>query len=134
MAEAKPATSPCCRGAAKKNVLLYACSGGANVAEASDKAAREMMFAGCGSMVCLAGVGGGIQGMIQSAKDADVNLLIDGCPMECAKKVFERAGISNYRHMRVTDLGIEKAKGFRCTHEQVQKVVNKAREVLAAKE
>ena len=131
--KAQASKASCC-GGDKRMVLIYACSGGANVAEASDKAAREMMFAGCGSMVCLAGVGGGIQGMIQSAKDADVNLLIDGCPMECAKKVFERVGIDNYRHMRVTDLGIEKAKGVRCTDEQVHKVVTKAREVLAAKE
>jgi uncharacterized metal-binding protein len=32
----------------------------------------------------------------------------------------------------VTDLGIEKVKGIRCTDEQVAKVVAKAKEVLAA--
>ena len=30
----------CCGGTAKKNVLLYARSGGANVAEVADRAAR----------------------------------------------------------------------------------------------
>jgi uncharacterized metal-binding protein len=113
-------------------VLLYACSGGANVAEIADKAARVMMFGGCGTMFCLAGIGAGIGGMIQTAKDADVNLVIDGCPMDCAKKVFEKAGITNYRYIKVTDLGIEKTKGVRGTDEQVAKVVAKAREVLAA--
>ena len=112
-------------------MLLYACSGGANVAEISDRAARELMFTGKGTMFCLAGLGAGIQGMIQTAKDADVNLVIDGCPMDCAKKVFEKAGVSNYTVIRVTDLGIEKAKGVRCTQEQVDKVIAKAREVLA---
>ncbi len=121
----------CSSGTKKKTVLLYACSGGANVAEIADRAAREMMFSGCGSMFCLAGIGAGIQGMIQTARDADVNLVIDGCPVECAKKVFEKAGIANYRYVKVTDLGIEKAKGVRCTDEQVAKVVAKAREVLA---
>jgi uncharacterized metal-binding protein len=115
-----------------KTVLFYACSGGANVAEVADRAAREMMFAGQGAMFCLAGVGAGIAGMVQTAKDADVNLVIDGCPMDCAKKVFEKAGVTNFRYIRVTDLGIEKVKGVRCTGEQVASVVAKAKEVLAA--
>ena len=128
------ASSASCCGSDKKTVLLYACSGGANVAEISDKAARELMFGGCGTMFCLAGLGAGIPGMIQTAKDADVNLVIDGCPMDCAKKVFEKAGVTNYAYVKVTDLGIEKVKGVRCTDEQVAKVVAKAKQILAAQE
>ena len=121
----------CCGGQGKKTVLLYACSGGANVAEVADRAARELMFAGKGSMFCLAGLGAGIQGMIQTAKDADLNLVIDGCPMDCAKKVFDKAGVTNYKIVKVTDLGIEKTKGVRATDEQVRKVKAKAEEILA---
>jgi uncharacterized metal-binding protein len=120
--------SECCGG---KKVLIFACSGGANVGEISDLAARKLMFEGKGSMFCLAGLGGGIQGMIQTAKDADLNLVIDGCPMDCAKKTFDKAGVSKYTVVRVTDLGVEKVKGVRCTQEQVEKVVAKASEVLA---
>jgi uncharacterized metal-binding protein len=130
--KAQAQTASCCGSDKKKTVLLYACSGGANVAEISDKAARELMFSGQGTMFCLAGLGAGIQGMIQTAKDADVNLVIDGCPMDCAKKVFEKAGVTNFAYIKVTDLGIEKVKGVRCTQEQVDKVVAKAKEVLAA--
>ena len=104
------------------------------MAEIADRAARELMFGGQGSMFCLAGLGAGIAGMIQTAKDADVNLVIDGCPMDCAKKVFEKAGVTNYAYIRVTDLGIEKVKGIRCKDEQVAKVVAKARDTLAALE
>jgi uncharacterized metal-binding protein len=101
------------------------------VAEIADRAARELMFEGRGSMFCLAGLGAGIQGMIQTAKDADVNLVIDGCPMDCAKKIFDKVGITNYAYVRVTDLGIEKKKGIRATDEQVALVVAKAKEALA---
>jgi uncharacterized metal-binding protein len=121
----------CCGGSAKKTVLLYACSGGANVAEIADRAARELMFSGCGSMFCLAGIGAGIQGMVQTAKDADLNLVLEGCPMDCAKKIFDNAGITNYVQVKVTDLGIEKVKGVRATDDQVASLVAKAREVLA---
>ena len=132
--KAQASNASCCGSDRKKTVLLYACSGGANVAEISDKAARQLMFDGQGTMFCLAGLGAGIGGMIQTAKDADVNLVIDGCPMDCAKKVFEKAGITNFAYVKVTDLGIEKVKGVRCTDEQVQKVVAKAKEVLAAQQ
>jgi len=132
--KAQASNASCCGSEKKKTVLLYACSGGANVAEISDKAARQLMFDGQGTMFCLAGLGAGIGGMIQTAKDADVNLVIDGCPMDCAKKVFEKAGITNFAYVKVTDLGIEKVKGVRCTDEQVQKVVAKAKEVLAAQQ
>jgi len=128
----KPKQSDCCGGSPKKTVLFYACSGGANVAEIADRAARELMFGGCGSMFCLAGIGAGIVGMVKTARDADVNLVIDGCPMDCARKVFEKAGITNFTYVKVTDLGIEKKKGIRATDQEVARVVAKAREVLAA--
>ena len=118
----------CCGG--DQNVLIYACSGGANVAEVSDLAARRLMADGAGTMFCLAGLGADIQGMVQTAKDADLNLVIDGCPMDCAKKIFDRAGVTNYRQIKVTDLGIEKVKGVRAEEEQVGQVVAMARETL----
>ena len=121
-------TDSCC--CSDRNVLLYACSGGANVAEMSDLAARRMVEEGCGAMFCLAGLGAGIDGMIQKAKDADLNFIIDGCDMDCARKIFENAGVSNYVQMRVTDLGIEKTKGVRATDEQIERVVDAAQEKL----
>jgi len=111
--------------------MLYACSGAANVAEVADKAARQLMADGCGMMWCLAGIGAGIETMIDKAKSADLNLVIDGCPTDCARMILENAGIANAEPLRVTDLGIEKAKGVRATDEQVALVVAKAREVLA---
>jgi len=121
--------SECCRGG--KNVLFYACSGGANVAEVADRAARELMFEGLGAMFCLAGLGAEIQGMVQTAKDADLNVVIDGCPMDCAKKIFDTVGVNNYVQLKVTDLGIEKVKGVRASDEQVAAVVAQAKDVLA---
>ena len=122
----------CCGTAKKKNVLLFACSGGANVAEISDRAARDLMFAGQGQMFCLAGLGAGIPDMIQKARDADLNIVIDGCPIDCAKKIFDQHGLANYVQIKVTDLGIAKTKGVRCTQDQVNQVVNRANEILAA--
>ena len=123
--------SECC-GSKKKTILLYACSGAANVAEVADKAARLLMFENAGSMFCLAGIGAGIPNMVQSAKAADLNVILEWCPMDCAKKIFDHAGLANYVQVRVTDLGIEKQKGIRATDEQVARAAAKAREVIAA--
>ncbi len=122
--------SSCCAPLKGKTILLYACSGAANVAEIADKAARQLMLDGCGAMFCLAALGADIPEMVQTARDADLNFLIDGCPTNCAKETFDRHGLTNYRHIKVTDLGIEKAKDVPVTRKQVQEVVDKAKETL----
>lgn len=127
----QPKESACCGGGAKKTVLLYACSGAANVAEIADRAARELTAAGCGSMFCLAGLGADIQSMVQTARDADLNLVLDGCPMDCAGKIFDRHGLTNCTRVRVTDLGIKKAKGVRATAEQVAQTVEATQAAIA---
>jgi uncharacterized metal-binding protein len=129
-AERKQNAAECCGGNAARNVLLYACSGAANVAEVADRAARELTCEGLGKMFCLAGLGAEIQGMVQTARDADLNVVIDGCPVDCAKSIFEKLGLTNYVQVQVTDQGIEKAKGVRATDEQVAKVSAKVKEVL----
>jgi len=123
----------CCGSEKKKTVLLYACSGGANVAEVTDRAARQLMFDGVGSMFCLAGLGAGIPAMVQTAKDADLNVVLEGCPMDCAKKIFDKLGLTNYVQIRCTDLGMEKVKGVRATDAQVATLVAKARALVTTK-
>jgi len=121
----------CCSGGGKKTVLLFACSGGANVGEMSDRVARQLMKEGHGTMFCVAGLGAGIQEMIQTAKSADLNVVLEGCPLDCAKKIFDNLGLKNYVQVRATDLGIEKKKGVPVKDEELAKVVAKAREALA---
>ena len=115
----------------KKNVLFYACSGGANVAEVADRAARELMFSGEGSVFCLAGIGAKIPQMVETAKNADLNVIIEGCPLDCAKKIFDQAGLTNYIQVKVTDLGIEKKKGIRATDEQIERTIQATRQAVA---
>jgi uncharacterized metal-binding protein len=123
--------SDCCGSGVKKKVLLYACSGAANVAEISDHVARQLTAEGLGQMFCLAGLGAEIPNMVQTARDADLNLVIDGCPQDCARKIFERLKLTNVRVVRVTDHGIAKAKGVKITDPQVQKIAAQAKQALA---
>jgi uncharacterized metal-binding protein len=90
--------------------LLFPCSGAADVGEISDRAARTMTKSGAGKMFCLAGLGGLVPGIVKTAKEAAQVLAIDGCPLDCARLTLEKAGLSNFEHLVVTDLGLPKGQ------------------------
>jgi uncharacterized metal-binding protein len=99
-------TSSCKDNAAK---TLFACSGAADLGEISDLVARKMHRDGDRQMKCLAFIGAGIQDMIDSVKDTNM-LVIDGCNLDCGKLTMEKNGLSNFTHLRLTDLGYIKGQ------------------------
>ncbi len=94
----------CCEGGTK---LIYSCAGSADVGEIADRVARRLRDEGYAIMTCLAGVGAGLSGFVQSAIGADENITIDGCSTACARKSLERIGV-NPKSYILTALGLEK--------------------------
>ncbi len=94
----------CCEGGTK---LIYSCAGSADVGEIADRVARRLRDEGYAIMTCLAGVGAGLSGFVQSAIGADENITIDGCATACARKSLERIGV-NPKSYILTALGLEK--------------------------
>ncbi len=105
--------------------LIFACSGAADVGAISDRAARKLTAEGVGKVYCLAGIGGRVPGIIKTTQAAKKILAIDGCPLDCTKLSLEEAGISEFEHMKVTDLGLEKGKSP-ITDENIAAVVQAA--------
>jgi len=101
-------SSSCC--AKGEEVMILACSGGSNVGQLTNQAAVELTREGFGKMFCLAGIGGGLKGFVTSAQSAPRMVVLDGCPVGCAKAILEREGIPLGGYVVVTDLGIEKVK------------------------
>lgn len=97
---------PCECSAAPR--LIFACSGAADVGAVADQAARNLTREGIGKMYCLAGVGGGVESILETTRSASALLAIDGCPVDCVKKLLEKAGFPDSKHFRVTDLGLQK--------------------------
>ena len=89
--------------------LLYPCSGAADVGELTDRAVRRLWKEGFATKTCLAGVGADLSGFVQSAKGADVNITVDGCPMACARKGLERIGVKPVSIM-LAELGYKKGE------------------------
>lgn len=57
-------------------------------------------------MSCLSGIGADLSGFIESAREAD-NIIIDGCPVGCGKKMFEKNGLP-YSEFVLTHFGLVK--------------------------
>jgi uncharacterized metal-binding protein len=112
------------------DTLIFACSGAADLGAISDQAARKMTRAGSGKMFCLMGVGGRIPGIMEKTKAAARVVAIDGCALDCAKKCLEVAGLTNFKHLRASDLGMEKGS-TPVTDENIAKVANAAAALLA---
>ena len=109
---------------------MFACSGAADVGAVADQAARKLTREGKGKMYCLAGLGGDVESIVETAKAAGGILVIDGCTVDCAKKTVERTGLSGFAHLRVTDLGLEKGK-TPLTDEAIARIAGSAAGKLA---
>jgi len=112
-------------GAGGKTRIIYACSGiGSNVGQLANAAACQLAREGYGGGSCLAGVGGGIEKLITTGKGAGERIVIDGCPVACARKIMDDKGLAIDRYVLITDLGITKTPGPGYAESDVQTVVN----------
>lgn len=107
-------------------IMVFACSGGgANVGQISNQAALEITKEGKAKMYCLAGLGGHVPGIIEATRKAKKIIVVDGCPVSCAKKMVEHVGIKIDHYIIVTEEGIDKTPGeFNMTEEEILKIKN----------
>ena len=111
--------SDCCNGGTN---LVYACSGGSNVGQMANEIAKNLTSGGFAKMTCGIALGANLSGFIVSAQNADKNIVIDGCPVSCLKKVFDNLKITNYDYHVITEMGIEKKMNFMMDLEEVYSI------------
>ncbi|MGA7077030.1 MAG: putative zinc-binding protein [Halobacteriota archaeon] len=104
--------------------LLYTCSGASDVGELADRAVRKLWQEGFAQKTCLAGVGADISSFVSSAKGADVNITVDGCPTACARKCLERIGVKPVSIM-LADRGFKKGES-----PVTQEAIDRAAEIV----
>jgi uncharacterized metal-binding protein len=119
----------CCTG---DNVLIFACSGGSNVGQISNEAAKQLDVEGAGKFFCLIGVGAGVEGIVNASKAADRVVAIDGCNVACAKLACQKADVAITDYVVVTDLGVEKGHHFNLAPEEIAKTCDAVRTSLSA--
>jgi len=110
--------------------LIFACSGAADVGALADQAARRLTREGAGNMFCLAGIGGRVSGIVKSTEAAAKILVIDGCPLDCARKCLEQAEILGFQHLQLAELGFQKGQSP-VDEASVRRAVEAGRDKLA---
>ena len=109
----------------KNGMLIFACSGGSNVGQIANEAAKDLTNLGRGKMYCLAGIGGKDNSIVASTKAAKRIIVIDGCSVQCARKTLGQSGFIPDLHVIVTDLGIKKKNSFFMDVSEIEAVIDK---------
>ncbi len=90
--------------------LVYSCSGCSSAAQLANHVALKLDRMEVAEMSCIAGVGGDVPALVKTAQSGRPILVLDGCPMECARNCLKRHGIAPERHIQLADYGIKKRK------------------------
>ena len=114
------------------SACVLACSGCSHAGELADLAARRVEEIGVAKMSCLAGVGGRVKPIMNTVQRAPELLMIDGCPLECGANTLRLAGITEFKHLKLHELGVRK-HSTEVTPETIQSLAESAA-VLLAKE
>ena len=91
----------------KSDTILYACSGCSGAGQLAYKLALELDEQGHGEMSCLAGIAAEIPVFRKRINGRNI-VVIDGCPIECARNVFIKLALPVYDHIRLHKLGVSK--------------------------
>ena len=95
----------------KPRTLIYACSGCSDVAQLANSVALRLDHAGEAEMSCIAGVGGGVPGLVRTARSGRPVIAIDGCQMHCASHCLAKADVIPTEHVKLYEYGLRKRRG-----------------------
>lgn len=116
--------SPCSCGANEPKRIIFPCAGQANVGQLTNLAALQLTEEGYGSIACVALLAAGAENLLATALNADEVVILDGCPLLCAKKIAGAQGIGAGQHLVVTGLGITKGPSKNYTDDDIEKIVS----------
>ncbi|MGP1664428.1 MAG: putative zinc-binding protein [Rhodanobacter sp.] len=91
-----------------KPPLVYSCSGCSSAAQMANHLALQLDRAGVAEMSCIAGVGGGVTGLVRTAQSGRRILALDGCVLKCASACLANAGVLADTHLVLSDYGVKK--------------------------
>ncbi|KAA0010346.1 zinc-binding protein [Billgrantia pellis] len=115
----------------KPHTLVYSCSGCSDVAQLANDVAVRLDHSGVAEMSCIAGVGGGVPGLVRIARAGRPIIAIDGCQMHCVTHCLARAGVSPTEHVTLYAQGFRKRRGQRYDDETVHEVTEQVGELIA---
>jgi len=113
--------------------LVYSCSGCSSAAQLANTLALLIDRSGEAQMSCIAGVGADIPKFVQQATSGRPILVLDGCPLACARGCLARHGVEPDRYVQLHEHGVKKRYGKDAEDADVERlyprVVELAREI-----
>ena len=94
----------------RKPPLVYACSGCSSAAQMANQLALWLDREGVAEMSCIAGVGGGVTGLVQTAQSGRPILALDGCVLACVSACLAQAGVIAEEHILLSHFAVKKRK------------------------
>jgi len=116
-------TPTCSCGANEPKRIIFPCAGQANTGQLTNLAAVQLTEEGYGSIACVALLAIGAEGLVTNAKNVDEVVILDGCPMLCAKKIADAQEVPVGQHLVMTELGITKGPSKSYTNDDIEKIV-----------
>lgn len=91
--------------------LVYSCSGCSNVAQLANTIAVRLDRADLAEMSCIAGVGGRVSSLVNTANSGRPILAIDGCRLQCVRGCLDQHDVQASVHLVLSEQGLKKRYG-----------------------
>lgn len=88
--------------------LVYSCSGCSSAAQLANALAVRLDRERRAEMSCIAGVGGDVPSLVKTARSGRPILVLDGCPLHCAKRCLDRYDVPIAAHVDLSRAGVKK--------------------------
>jgi uncharacterized metal-binding protein len=106
------------------NRIIFVCSGASNVGQIANSAGVCLNKEGYGNFTCIALLATGSVEFVENVRQADQIVIIDGCPVACARTIAEDQGIAPDQYVVVTEFGIEKDHDRDPSTEEIEEIVS----------
>ena len=105
--------------------IIYSCSGTSNVAQLANDIAVKINEEEIAEMSCIAGVSGKVKPLVKKAQSGRPIIVIDGCPLNCAKACLNNVDVEPDKHIVLTDYNLKKKFNSKLRLEDEEELYNK---------
>ena len=112
--------------------LIYSCSGCSSAAQMANYIAVAIDRSGDAEMSCIAGVGGNVKKLLKTALSGRKIIVLDGCPLSCARACLRNHGVEPAVHVELSRLGVKKRQHEDFDAEQAREILASVRDMLPA--
>ncbi|MCF8242097.1 MAG: putative zinc-binding protein [Melioribacteraceae bacterium] len=99
--------------------------GSSNVAQIANEIAAKINEEEVAEMSCIAGVGGKVKPLVKTALSGRPIIVIDDCPLKCAKACLNNIGVEPDKHITLTDYNLKKQLNTKINLEDEYEVYEK---------